>query len=83
MDIEILRLRLEEVQQEKVNVAEEKRATAEKLLEIGLESEVRTILLENSNLLVQRDMALNDLKAQYEKLIECRLFHNQYRHWEQ
>jgi hypothetical protein len=30
MDIEILRLRLEEVQQEKVNVAEEKRATAEK-----------------------------------------------------
>ncbi len=75
MDIETLKLQLEQARQGRIEAAEEKRITADRLLERNLRPQLRNILLENLALIKQLDLRLNDLEIQYESLIECNLFH--------
>jgi hypothetical protein len=79
MDIETLKSRLEYAKRSRIESAEEKKLIADKLLDKKLDPELRTILLESLALIIQLDLRLNDLEIQYERLIECRLFHAQYR----
>ena len=79
MDIETLALRLEEVRLSRLEVLEEKKVLAEKLLDGKLRMELKRSIMENMSLLIQLDLALNEAEILYENLIECRVLHARYR----
>jgi hypothetical protein len=79
MDIETLALRLEEVRLSRMEVLEEKKVLAEKLLAGSLRIELKRSIMENMSLLIQLDLTLNEAEILYESLIECRLLHARYR----
>jgi len=79
MDIETLALRLEEVRLSRLEVLEEKKALAGKLLAGNLRIELKRSIMENMSLLIQLDLTLNEAEILYESLIECRLLHARFR----
>jgi len=79
MDIETLALRLEEVRLSRLEVLEEKKVLAGKLLAGNLRIELKRSIMENMSLLIQLDLTLNEAEILYESLIECRLLHARFR----
>ena len=79
MDIETLALRLEEVRLSRLEVLEEKKVLAGKLLAGNLRIELKRSIMENMSLLIQLDLTLNEAEVLYESLIECRLLHARFR----
>ena len=79
MDIETLALRLEEVRLNRLEVLEEKKVLAGKLLAGNLRIELKRSIMENMSLLIQLDLTLNEAEILYESLIECRLLHARFR----
>jgi len=79
MDIETLALRLEEVRLSRLEVLEEKKVLAGKLLAGNLRIELKKSIMENMSLLIQLDLTLNEAEILYESLIECRLLHARFR----
>ena len=79
MDIETLTLRLEEVRLSRLEVLEEKKVLAGKLLAGNLRIELKRSIMENMSLLIQLDLTLNEAEILYESLIECRLLHARFR----
>jgi hypothetical protein len=61
MDIETLNLHLDQARRSRIESAEEKRLIADRLLDRGLYSKLRIILLESLALIIQLDLRLNDL----------------------
>ena len=79
MDIETLALRLEEVRLSRLEVLEEKKVLAGKLLAGNLRIALKRSIMENMSLLIQLDLTLNEAEILYESLIECRLLHARFR----
>ena len=79
MDIETLALRLEEVRLSRLEVLEEKKVLAGKLLAGNIRIELKRSIMENMSLLIQLDLTLNEAEVLYESLIECRLLHARYK----
>ena len=79
MDIETLALRLEEVRLSRLEVLEEKKVLAGKLLAGNLRIELKRSIMENMSLLIQLDLTLNEAEILYESLIECRLLHARFK----
>jgi len=79
MDIETLALRLEEVRLSRLEVLEEKKVLAGKLLAGNPRIELKRSIMENMSLLIQLDLTLNEAEVLYESLIECRLLHARFR----
>ena len=79
MDIETLVLRLEEVRLSRLEVLEEKKVLAGKLLAGNLRIELKRSIMENMSLLIQLDLTLNEAEILYESLIECRLLHARFK----
>ncbi len=79
MDIETLALRLEEVRVSRLEVLEEKKVLAGKLLAGNLRIELKRSIMENMSLLIQLDLTLNEAEILYDSLIECRLLHARFR----
>ena len=79
MDIETLALCLEEVRLSRLEVLEEKKVLAGKLLAGNLRIELKRSIMENMSLLIQLDLTLNEAEILYESLIECRLLHARFR----
>ena len=79
MDIETLALRLEEVRLSRLEVLEEKKVLAGKLLAGNRRIELKRSIMENMSLLIQLDLTLNEAEILYESLIECRLLHARFR----
>jgi hypothetical protein len=79
MDIETLALRLEEVRLSRLEVLEEKKVLAGKLLAGNIRIELKRSIMENMSLLIQLDLTLNEAEILYESLIECRLLHARFR----
>ena len=79
MDIETLALRLEEVRLSRLEVLEEKKVLAGKLLAGNLRIELKRSIMENMSLLIQLDLTLNEAEILYENLTECRLLHARFR----
>jgi len=79
MDIETLALRLEEVRLSRLEVLEEKKVLAEKLLDGKLRIQLKRSIMENMSLLIQLDLTLNEAEILYESLIECRLLHARFK----
>ena len=79
MDIETLALRLEEVRLSRLEILEEKKVLAGKLLAGNLRIELKRSIMENMSLLIQLDLTLNEAEILYESLIECRLLHARFR----
>ena len=75
MDIETLALRLEEVRLSRLEVLEEKKVLAGKLLAGNIRIELKRSIMENMSLLIQLDLTLNEAEILYESLIERRLLH--------
>jgi uncharacterized protein YpiB (UPF0302 family) len=67
----LFRFRLEEVKHDQAPIIEEKRKTADRLLEQGLTQELKEALLSNLDLLLQLDQKLLELDMQYMCLIQC------------
>jgi len=67
----LFRFRLEEVKHDQAPIIEEKRKTADRLLEHGLTQELKEALLSKLALLLQLDQKLHELEMQYVCLIQC------------
>ena len=79
MDIETLALCLEGVRLSRLEVLEEKKVLAGKLLAGNIRIELKRSIMENMSLLIQLDLTLNEAEILYESLIECRLLHARFR----
>ena len=79
MDIETLALHLEEVRLSRLEVLEEKKVLAGKLLAGNLRIKLKRSIMENMSLLIQLDLTLNEAEILYESLIECRLLHARFK----
>ena len=79
MDIETLASRLEEIKLNRLEVLEEKKVLAGKLLAGNIRIELKRSIMENMSLLIQLDLTLNEAEVLYESLIECRLLHARFR----
>ena len=79
MDIETLALCLEEVRLSRLEVLEEKKVLAGKLLAGNIRIELKRSIMENMSLLIQLDLTLNEAEILYESIIECRLLHARFR----